>query len=214
MSNATPVVHVVDDDASFLAAVARLLKAAGYNVQTFVSAEEFFARLGDAAGCVVVDLRMPGMDGLELQQGLLRGSNELPVIFLTGEGDIATTVQAMRRGAEDFLSKCAPKEHLFAAVDRAIARDACQRAERARLRELRARIDTLTPRERGVLQHVIWGWPNKQIAAALGINERTVKLHRTAITTKLHVRSVAELVHIVHDAGGFTAHAPTFPKGQ
>jgi FixJ family two-component response regulator len=214
MSNATPVVHVVDDDASFLVAVARLLKAAGYNVQTFASAVEFLADLGDTAGCVVVDLRMPGMDGLELQQGLLRGSNELPVIFLTGEGDIATTVQAMRRGAEDFLTKCAPKEHLFAAVDRALARDARQRAERARLRELRARIDTLTPRERGVLQHVIWGRQNKQIAADLGITERTVKLHRTAITTKLHVRSVAELVHIVQDAGGFTAHPPPFPKGQ
>jgi two-component system response regulator FixJ len=200
-----PVVHVVDDDPSFLAAVARLLRAAGYTVRTFASAAEFLAKLGDTAGCVIADLRMPGMDGLDLQQALMRGANVLPVIFLTGDGDIPTTVRAMRQGAEDFLMKRAPKEDLLAAVDRAIARDARQRAEGARLRELRARLDMLTPRERDVLRQVVRGRLNKQIAADLDINERTVKLHRTAITTKLHVRSVAELTQLVHEAGVFRA---------
>jgi FixJ family two-component response regulator len=203
MSGENPVVRIVDDDASFLVAVARLLKAAGYEVQTFSSAAEFLANVGDAAGCVIVDLRMPGMDGLGLQEALARGPNLLPVIFLTGEGDIPTTVKAMREGAEDFLTKRGPKEDLFAAVGRALARDARQREERAHLRSLQARIDTLTARERDVLRHVVAGRLNKQIAADLGIGERTVKLHRTAITTKLKVRSVAELTRLVQAAGLF-----------
>jgi FixJ family two-component response regulator len=203
MSEGTPVVHIVDDDASFLVAVARLLKASGYAVRTFSSAAEFLAHVGDAAGCVIADLRMPGMDGLDLQGALLRQTNQLPVIFLTGEGDIPTTVKAMRQGAEDFLTKRGPKEDLFAAVDRALARDAQQRKERAHLRALRARIDTLTARERDVLRQVVAGRLNKQIAADLGISERTVKFHRTAITTKLQVRSVAELTRLAQAAGLF-----------
>ena len=135
----------------------------------------------------------------------------LPVIFLTGEGDIPTTVTAMRHGAEDFLTKRGPQEDLFAAVDRAIARDARQREERARLHALRERIDTLTPRELGILRHVVAGRLNKQIAADLGINERTVKLHRTAITTKLRVRSVAELTRLVQAAGLFDERQSDLP---
>lgn len=198
-----PVVHVVDDDPSFLSAIARLLRAAGHRVRTFASAAELLAEPGDAAGCVIADLRMPGMDGLALQQALLRQASVLPVIFLTGEGDIPTSVRAMRHGAEDFLTKHAPKEDLLAAVQRAIARDARQRAQGARLRALRARFDLLTPRERDVLRQVVRGQLNKQIAAELGIGERTVKLHRTAITTKLRVRSVAELTRLAQDAGLF-----------
>jgi len=203
MSEAIPVVHVVDDDASFLVALARLLKAAGYAVQTYASAADFLAKLGDGAGCVITDLRMPGMDGLDLQQALARGANLLPVVFLSGEGDIPTTVQAMRQGAEDFLTKRAPKEAIFAAVDRAIARDARQRAEGAYLHALRAGFDTLTNREQGVLRRVVAGKRNKQIAADLGINERTVKLHRTAITTKLQMHSVAELTRLAQAVGLF-----------
>ena len=203
MSEGIPIVHVVDDDAAFRAAVARLLKAAGYAARTYSSAAELLAKLGDDAGCVIADLRMPGMGGLELQGALSREANPLPVIFLTGEGDIPTTVKAMRQGAEDFLTKRGPKEDLFAAVDRALARDARQREERARRRALHARIDTLTPRERDVLRHVVGGRLNKQIAADLGISERMVKLHRTAITTKLQVRSVAELARLVQAAGLF-----------
>ena len=214
MSEATPVVHVVDDDASFLVALARLLRAAGYTVRTFASATEFLAQLGDTAGCVVADLRMPGMDGLDLQHALLRGANGLPVVFLSGEGDIPTSVRAMRQGAEDFLTKTAPKEDLLAAVERALARDARQRAEAAQLRAMRARIATLTPRELDVWRQIVEGRRNKQIAADLGIHERTVKLHRTAITTKLQMRSVAELTRLAQAAGRFDEGSPTFPKGQ
>jgi FixJ family two-component response regulator len=214
MSDATPVVHVVDDDASFLVALARLLRAVGYSVRTFASAAEFLAQRGDTAGCVIADLQMPGMDGLDLQQALLREGSGLPVIFLTGEGDIPTTVRAMRQGAEDFLTKTAPKEDLLAAVDRALARDARQRAETARLRAMRTRLDTLTPRELAVLRQVAEGRLNKQIAADLGIGERMVKLHRTAITAKLQVRSVAELTRLVQAAGLCDEGPPDFPKGK
>lgn len=214
MTESMPIVHVVDDDASFLRATARMLGAAGYTVLTFASASEFLAQLGDAAGCVIADLRMPGMDGFGLQQELRRELNALPVIFLTGNGDIPTSVRAMRLGAEDFLTKLAPKELLFEAVNRAIARDALQRTVSARVRELRNRLSALTPREHDVLQHVMQGQKNKQMAVALGITERTVKLHRTAITTKLHVQSVAELVQIVRDAESLPEPVPTFPKGQ
>lgn len=203
MSESTPVVYVVDDDASFLTAVSRLLRSAGYAVRTFSKAEEFLSELADTPGCVIADLQMPGLSGLELQEALARTGRALPVIFLTGHGDIPTTVHAMRQGAEDFLTKRAPKDDLFEAVKRALDRDARQRAERARRNELYARFDDLTPREREVLQRVVRGRLNKQIAAELNINERTVKLHRTAITTKLNVRSVAELTRLVQEAGAF-----------
>lgn len=213
MSLTPPVVHVIDDDASFRVALARLLKVAGYTVRTFASAAEFLAQLGDETGCVITDLRMPGMDGLELQQALKRGRNGLPVIFLSGVGDIPTSVRAMRQGAEDFLTKRAPKADLLAAVDRAIALDSRQRTEQARRYALRARFDTLVGRELIVLRHVVDGRLNKQIAADLGISERMVKLHRTAITTKLKVRSVAELTRLVQAAGLFD-EPPIFPEGQ
>jgi len=209
----SPVVHVVDDDASYLAAMARLLNAAGYTVRTFASADELLCRLGDSTGCVVTDLRMPGMDGLHLQQALLDGANVLPVIFLSGQGDIPETVRAMRQGAEDFLTKTAPKEQLFEAIDRAFVRDAVERTDRLRRGELRARIGTLTPRELGVLRLVLEGKLNKQIAADLGITERTVKLHRTAIYSKLESRSVAELTRLAQAAGLFDRRSTDFPKG-
>jgi FixJ family two-component response regulator len=187
----------VDDDASFLTAVGRLLRASGFAVRTFASAAEFLAQPEfDVPGCVLVDLQMPGLSGLDLQEALARERHPLPVIFLTGQGDIPTSVHAMRRGAEDFLTKLAPKADLLAAVTRGIDRDARERTGRARLDAQRARLDALTPREREVLQHVVGGKPNKIIACDLGIHERTVKLHRTAITTKLGVSSVAELTKL------------------
>jgi two-component system, LuxR family, response regulator FixJ len=131
----------------------------------------------------------------------VKAGHSLPVVFLSGQGDIPSTVQAMRRGAEDFLTKRAPKEELIDAVNRALARDACDRAERARLEALRARFAALTPRELEVLKLVVQGKMNKEIAADLGIHERTVKLHRTAITTKLQVQSVAELTRLWLQAG-------------
>ena len=203
MNAPVPIVRIVDDDASFLTAVARMLCASGFAVKTFDSAAEFLVRPElDVPGCVLVDLQMSGLSGLDLQEALAKEEHRLPVIFLTGHGDIPTTVQAMRRGAEDFLTKLAPKEDLLDAVKRAIDRDARERAGRAQLEALRSRFNALTPREREVLQHVVQGKLNKQIAYDLGIHERTVKLHRTAIKTKLNVDSTAELTKLWLEIGG------------
>lgn len=204
-----PLVQIVDDDSSFLKATARLLRASGFAVRTFSSASEFLAQHDpDAPGCVVADLQMPGISGLDLQSALSQTPNPLPLLFLTGHGDIATTVRAMRGGAVDFLEKRAPKEALLDAVRRALARDAKEREERARQQELRSRFEALSPRELEVLSHVVQGKLNKQIAADLGIHERTVKLHRTGITTKLGVPSVAELTRLTEEAAIFTLSAP------
>jgi len=198
-----PTVYLVDDDESFLRALSRLLRLSGFQVVGCPSAEAFLSCLESAAaGCVVADLQMPGMDGLALQAALRQTDNPLPVVFLTGQGDIPTSVRAIRNGAEDFLTKDAPKEDLVDAVRRALARDAQERAGRERLAALRRQFGLLSAREREVLKHVLRGKLNKQIADALGIHERTVKLHRTAITTKLGVHSVAELTRLWMEAGG------------
>lgn len=197
-----PTVFLVDDDVSFLRSLARLLRISGFQVVVHNSAAEFLAALNpDVAGCVIADLQMPGMDGLALQEALQKAGSPLPVLFLTGHGDIPTTVQAMRRGAEDFLTKNAPKDKLIAAVQRALARNEQDRAAYTQWQALRQPFERLTDREREVLRHVVQGKLNKQIAAELGIHERTVKLHRTHITTKLKVHSVAELTRRVQEAG-------------
>lgn len=200
----TDTVFIVDDDASFLKSASRLLRATGYVVKTFDSALEFLDQLPpNVSGCVVTDLQMPGYNGLELQAALAQSTNPLPIIFLSAQGDIPTTVQAMRHGAEDFLTKLSPKEELLNAVKRALARNAQERAQRDHLRDLRERFAALSPREREVLGHVVRGKLNKQIADELGINLRTVKLHRTNLTRRLHVQSVAELTSLVTEAGLF-----------
>jgi FixJ family two-component response regulator len=210
-----PTIQIVDDDPSFLTATSRLLRASGFAVKTFASASEFLAQHNsDALGCVLADLQMPGMNGLDLQSALARTSNPLPILFLTGHGDIPSSVRAMRSGAEDFLEKRAPKERLLEAVRHALARNAQEHKERTRKRELRTRFDMLTKREFEVLAHVVQGRLNKQISGDLGIHERTVKLHRTSITRKLGVQSVAELTRLTDEAGIFLASAATFPKGQ
>lgn len=202
MTRTSATVYVVDDDASVLVSMSRLLRASGHAVRTFSSSTEFLQSVPALeSGCVIADLQMPGLSGLDLQAALARTRNPLPVLFLTGHGDIPTSVQAMRQGAEDFLTKGAPKEKLLEAVKRALARDARERAERGHRDDLRKRLDTLTKREREVLQHVLRGRLNKQIAADLNISERTVKLHRTAVTTKLGVHSVAELTRLWIEAG-------------
>jgi FixJ family two-component response regulator len=215
MSETAPIIHVVDDDASFLTAISRLLRAHGFSVKTYSSAHEFLTqRDADAPGCVLADLRMPQMNGFDLQAALAQSPNPLPLVFLSGHGDISSTVRAMRGGAEDFLEKRAPKDMVLDAVTRALGRDSRERDARERQRELRARFDTLTERELEVLSHVVRGRLNKQIAGDLDIHERTVKLHRTAITTKLKVQSVAELTRLTQEAGIFSDPARTFPKGQ
>lgn len=204
-SPSVPTVFIVDDDASFRTAVSRLLRAAGHSVRTFSSASDFLERLPAGPGCVVADLQMPGLSGLDLQVALARSDSPMPVLFLTGQGDIPSSVQAMRLGAEDFLTKIAPKAQLLDAVKRALARDSRERDRRTQVQAARARFAGLTGREREVLSQVLRGRLNKQIAAELGIHERTVKLHRTAITTKVGVQSVAELAQLWME---------TFPKGQ
>jgi len=172
-------------------------------VKTFSSAAKFLqsAPPADSPGCVVLDLQMPGLSGLELQKALAKTDNPLPLVFLTGHGDISTSVRAMRQGAEDFLTKPVKKQALFDAVQRALARDAKERAQRARQRALRARFDALTPREREVLAHVLSGQLNKQVAGDLGTSERTIKAHRANLMAKLEVQSVAELARLAQEAG-------------
>jgi FixJ family two-component response regulator len=204
-------VYIVDDDASFLSALSRLLRASGHVVETFTNASDFLARPGSEPGCVLADVQMPGMNGLELQAELAKSDKPLPILFLTGAGDIPSTVRAMRQGAEDFLEKCAPREQLLEAVQRALARSVRERDARARHRELRTRFDLLTAREQEVLGQVVRGRLNKQIAADLQIHERTVKLHRTAITTKLQAHSVAELTRLASEGGWFDEPGRTFP---
>jgi len=197
LSDLSPTVFVVDDDPSFLSGITRLLRASGYPAEGFSSAREFLERHSEqASGCVVADLRMPGMDGLALQRALADSGNPMPVVFLTGHGDIPASVAAMRDGAEDFLVKTAPKEDLLAAVQRALARDAVERAGRERSRWLLQSFARLTPRQNEVLTLVLRGWLNKQIAADLGINERSVKRHRASLMRKLEVESVAELAQL------------------
>jgi FixJ family two-component response regulator len=202
MSLSLPIIHVVDDDPSFRTAVTRLLRAAKYEVRSYASAAEFLDSDPCAEpGCILLDLRMPGASGLDLQQSLARMEERLPIIFLTGHGDIPASVRAMKAGAVDFLTKPIRREALLHAVENALGVDAKGRAARAVLRELQDRYEHLTPREREVLAHVVSGKLNKQIAFDLGAAERTIKAHRASIMEKLCVQSVAELVRLAQELG-------------
>jgi FixJ family two-component response regulator len=192
------------------------LTAAGLSVQSYSSGAELLAHLSgdapaDGSGCVLADLRMPGLDGLQLQDACTAAGLGLPFVFLTGQGDVPSAVSAMRHGAVDFLDKCAPQGALLTSLERALERNATARAARVRRDHLEQRFAALTLREREVLEHVVHGRMNKQIAAALGIHERTVKLHRNAITTKLGVRSVAELTTLTGEIGLFTGTQQSCP---
>jgi len=199
---AESTVHVVDDDESFLTAMSRLLRASGFLARTYSSAREFLAEpRADEPGCVLVDLHMPDLGGLDLQAALAQAPDPLPVLFLTGHADTTSTVRAMRGGAEDFLEKTAAKELVLDAVRRALARSRREREERSHRDELRARFAAISAREREVLYQVLRGRLNKQIAGDLGIHERTVKVHRKSIMTKLSVRSVAALAQLSQQAG-------------
>jgi FixJ family two-component response regulator len=191
-------VYVVDDEAMVRDALARLLRSADYQVSTFDSAEAFLAdRVPGAAGCLLLDLGLPGVDGLSLQQSLAADASAMPVIFLTGRGDVPTCAQAMKSGAIDFLMKPVQDEVLFAAVERALALNSEQRGLLAHRVQTESRLATLTPREREVLLHVMAGRLNKQIAADLGTAEKTIKVHRARGMEKMQVRSVAELVRVI-----------------
>jgi len=202
MSNPVTTVFLVDDDPAVLKSLSRLLRSAGLACATFASAREFLDRHDPAAsGCVVLDVAMPGLNGMELQQALTDRGQELAIVFLTGHGDIPMSVQAMKRGAVDFLTKPVHDDDLLQAVRVAIEKDRVQRRRRAEIAEIQRRLDTLTPREREVLEHVIAGQLNKQTAADLGTVEKTIKVHRARVMEKMRVQSVAELVHLAEQAG-------------
>ena len=198
----SPTVFVVDDDAAVRKAVSRLLRSAGIAVAGFASPGEFLAQYDpDMPGCLVLDLAMPDINGLQLQTTLAKKGCTLPIIFLTGQGDVSKSVQAMKHGAFDFFSKPVKEKDLLPAVRAAIERNAVARQEQARLSEICARLDTLTPREREVLEHVVAGKLNKQIASDLGITEATVKMHRARVMTKMKVQGVADLVRLAEICG-------------
>jgi FixJ family two-component response regulator len=202
MSEQRSTVYVVDDELPVRKAVSRLLRVAGFEVAAFASPHEFLAALSvSTPGCLVLDVAMPGLNGLELQVALAERGSALPIIFLTGRADIPMSVQAMKRGAIDFLTKPVHDLDLLDAIRRALAKDAEARRARADLAEISARLATLTRREREVLLHVVSGRLNKQIAGDLGIVEQTIKVHRARVMEKMRVRSVAELVRLAERLG-------------
>src|SRR5262245_5752429 len=195
------VVHVIEDDESSRVASLRLLRNAGYTVRVYATGDEFLADPPTAGGCIVLDLRLPGASGLDLQERLTTFENPLPIVFLTGHGDVPITVRAMKAGAVDFLTKPVDAPVLLDAVARAIARDAESRLQRTRQHGARDRYNRLTPREREVFAHLISGQLNKQIGFDLGITERTTKIHRQHVLAKMEADSVADLVRIATDLG-------------
>jgi FixJ family two-component response regulator len=201
--NAT--VFVVDDDASVRRALARLLASAGYPAETFATAREFLDRVRqpDTAGCAVLDIRMPGLNGLDLQQELKSFTPPLPIIFITGHGDVSSSVRAMKAGAVDFLTKPVDDRELLAVVGPAIARNIEARRCHAELQELQRRAGHLTPREREVMVLVVHGRLNKEIAAELGTAEKTVKVHRARAMEKMGVESLTALVRDAEKLGMF-----------
>jgi FixJ family two-component response regulator len=194
MSASAPVIHLVDDDDSLRKALARVLSEEGYSVKAYASAGDFLLAAPHAPGCLVLDLRLPGPDGLELQEGLARAGSTLPVIFLTGHGEVTHSVRAMKAGAVDFLQKPVESETLVKAIKTALERGNLRQAEAEQLGSLRARYAALNQRERDVLAHVVAARLNKQIAYDLALAERTVKLARASLMAKMQVKTVPELV--------------------
>ncbi len=197
------LVHIVDDDEPFRSAMERRLRTAGYEVATYASAEHLLDRLPSETmlGCILLDVRIPGLSGPKLQERLKQLDSTLPIIFLSGYPDIPTTVRTIKAGAEDFLTKPVASDDLLRAIERAFARHQALRNLRNKLNGGRARIGTLTPRERQVFELVIRGKTNKEVARAIGGTERTIKAHRHRVMEKLQVRSVAELVSLAERAG-------------
>jgi RNA polymerase sigma factor (sigma-70 family) len=202
------VVHVVDDDPSFRKAIERLLRQCGYEVASYGSADQLLDRLPDEGrpSCILLDVQIPGLTGPELQDRLADRGSLLPIIFLTGFGDIATSVQAIKSGAEDFLTKPVAKDKLLSAIERAVAGYQATREQRDRLDAMRALVASLTPREREVFELVVRGKLNKQIGHELGTTERTIKAHRHKVMEKMKVQSVAELVSIAEQLGIGAGH--------
>jgi FixJ family two-component response regulator len=197
MAEAFPTVFVVEDDGAVREALDSLLRSAGYHVKLFSSAREFLQQRGkEDIGCLILDVRLPGASGLDLQQGLIKEDIHIPTIFITGHGDIRMSVQAIKAGAMEFLTKPIDQLALLDAVERALEKARTQLKDKSELASLRRRFDALTPRERGVIQLVVAGLLNKQIAAEVGISEVTVKIHRGNAMRKMEATSLAELVRM------------------
>jgi RNA polymerase sigma factor (sigma-70 family) len=201
------IIHLVDDDASFRAAIERRLKKAGYDVASYPSAQQLLDHLPDEAesGCILLDVRIPGLSGPELQVRLGELGSTLPIVFLTGYADVRTTVQTIKAGAEDFLTKPVSSEQLLRAVEKAMAHHEASRETRYKHVALRELLSSLTPRERQVFECVVQGKINKQIAVQLGAAERTIKAHRHRVMEKMKVQSLAELVSIAERLGVLSA---------
>ena len=201
-SSAVPVVFVVDDDASLRGAVTNLIRSVGLRVEAFASTTEFFAaKRPDATCCLILDVRLPGVSGLDFQAELARAKIQIPIIFITGHGDIPMTVKAMKAGAVEFLTKPFRDQDLLDAIQVALERSRASYASEKAISELRAKFDTLTPREQEVMAWVTGGLLNKQVAAEIGVTEITVKVHRGKVTKKMGAKSLADLVKMADILG-------------
>jgi FixJ family two-component response regulator len=202
MIEAEAMVCVVDDDEGMRQSLQNLIRSVGLQVQGFASAQEFLrSQRTDVPGCLVLDVRLPGLSGLDLQQRMVEAGMEIPIIFITGHGDIPMTVRAMKAGAVEFLTKPFREQDLLDAIQQALERDRTAREQRGKIEELRRRCDSLTPRERAVMGLVVAGLLNKQIAGELGTSETTVKIHRHQVMEKMGAGSLAELVRMADRLG-------------